>query len=228
MDSAHNFHYHDLFSGRDAGSLTVIKDDRIAWVLDSAIDPRTFQIDFGEINPFHIFRPATLRGRDHIVSEKVNFPAGFPGNRVLKYSVSLGNGLRDDPDVTPVESDPGQILHGLVVYGLALEPDCKIRWTSVYFVDISLNPPEIVKSLGGETKANVNWKWDIGSTDPMPEFDVHFPDTVPAGCLRDTHSRSGAVTIAVGLLARTRFQIITTSGDGANPISKDGYLTINP
>ena len=222
VDRKNNFHYHEVFSaeGEDASSLTTINGDRIAWILDSAIEPRTFQIDFDEINPFQIFRRMTLRGTDYIVSEKVKFPDTYKGNRNLKYTVSLGNGWQDDPDVVPVPADAGTMVHGFM-----LVTDCKISWTDPKYVAISLNPAEIVKNAGGGQVA-VTWQWDVGSTDPTPPFHLHFDDPVPVGCQRETDSTNGVIALSPKASPKTRFVISTTTGDGSQDIGKDGYLTI--
>jgi hypothetical protein len=221
VDRKNNFHYHEVFSGEDASSLTAINGDLIVWILDSAIEPRTFQIDFGEINPFQFLRRMTRRGTDYIGPEKVNFPDAYKGNKTLKYTVSLGNGWQDDPDVVPVPPDAGTILHGLI-----LTPDGKISWTDNTYVAISLNPAEIVRSAGGG-RATVIWQWDVGSTDPAPPFHLHFDDPVPSGCQRETDSTNAVITLTPAASPKTRFVISTTKGDGSqDPISKDGHLTI--
>ena len=51
--------------------LTVINGDRISWILDPSIPERMLQIDFGPINPFHLFGNKTFRGEGQVITDKV-------------------------------------------------------------------------------------------------------------------------------------------------------------
>jgi hypothetical protein len=222
LDSSQTFQYQELFSGSDASSITVINGDRIAWILDPAIVNRTLQLDFGIINPFQIFRNVSLRGNGQVVASKVNFPKGYTGNRQLKYTVSLGNGLHDDPDVVPVESDGG------LIQGLGLGADVKIQWTDASQQAILLNPGDESKSCGGAATVAVTWKWNVGANDPTPPFDLEFttpPPGWPAGIVSSTDT-DPTITLSLPPGRRTEYTISTTSGDGSQEISADGHLTV--
>ena len=222
LDSNLNFHYQELYSGKDASTLTVINGDRIGWILDPSIPDRTFQIDFGIVNPFRIFRNLTLRGIGQIIPDQVvKFPLAYPGNRQLKYTVSLGNGLSDDPDVVPVETDG-------FLDSLGLTTDFQIKWTdsNPQYQAITLTPDTLIKSSGGGRSA-VLWKWIVGINDPKPPFHLTFFNP-PFGWPTDTDSTNidPAITLLLPHGAQTAFQITTTSGDGETEIAASGYLTI--
>jgi hypothetical protein len=221
LDENLDFQYNDLFSNHDASSLAVINGDRISWILDPAIPERMFQIDFGPINPFQIFHNVTFRGEGQVVTDPVSFPASYPGNRQLKYTVSLGNGLSDDPEVVPVESQAA--FSGLIV----LPKDFKVQWVDGTFQAITLNPPEVVKSAGGARVA-VTWAWNVGATDPTPPFSLAF-SSPPAGWPSTPINSTDIdpkITLVLPPGARTQFTISTVSGDGSTNITAQGYLTI--
>ena len=222
LDSEMKFHYQDMFSQLDATSVAVINGDRIVWILDPAIPERTLQVDFGVINPFRIYRNVSLRGKGQVITDEVNFPTAYPGNRQLKYTVSLGNGLHDDPDVVPVENDAGS-RHPDVFE----PPDFKIMWKDASDQAVVLSSGDLSKSASGG-KAPVTWKWGVGATDPTPPFELDFtspPSGWPASTTQSTDS-DPAITLLLPPGPRTKFKIGTTSGDGANNICVEGYLTI--
>lgn len=223
LDSKLQFSYREEFSQLDASSLTVIDGDQIAWILDSSIQERTLQIDFGAINPFHIYHKLSLRGMGHAMADRpVKFPLGYPGNRQLKYSVSLGNGLHDDPDVVPVENDAG------FAGDLSLQADFKISWTvsDPKYQSLILTPATLSKSAGGG-KAAVTWRWNVDASDPTPPFHLHFISP-PDGWQEDTDSTetNPAITLLLPPGQQTEFHITTSSGDGENAIFVNGSLTI--
>jgi len=234
LDDHMNFVYKELFSGDETSSLVVINGDKIAWILDPAIPERTLQIDFGTINPFNIYKNVSLRGLSQVTTPPggVNFPSEYVGNRVLKYTVSLGNGLYDDPDIVPVDTDPGGI-QGMGKRGLA--PDFAISWVDPpHYTQAVLIPPKLTKRAGGG-QANVTWKWQ-DPTKPTPPFQLDFtypppPPPLPPGWPAATqYSTDSDPTILLGLApnnAQTQFTIGTTSNNGA-PISVPGSLEIDP
>ncbi len=224
LDAQLNFIYKDLFSGNDASSIAVINGDLISWILDASIPERELQIDFGLINPFKIFTNFTLRGEGQVVTPKVTFPSAYPGNRQLKYTVSLGNGLSDDPDVVPVESQLA------LVSSLALTGDFKLKWVAADppYQTTTLDPLNVTKSAGG-SKASVTWMWSVNAGDPTPPFSLAFT-TPPAGwpaTATNSTDVNPAITLVLPPGVRTLFTITTTSGDGGNSnVQTQGYLTV--
>ena len=223
LDSDLNFSYKDLYSQMDARSITVIKGDQIGWILEPSIPERMLQIDFGLINPFHIYRNVNLRGRGHVVAaDPVNFPLGYPGNRQLKYTAWLGNGLHDDPDVVPVEHD------ATLTEGLAVSSDFKISWTNTNpkYQAIAITPTDLSKSADGG-KTAVTWKWVVGTSEPTPPFQLTF-NSPPAGWPAETDSTdiNPAITLLLTPGPETVFKITTSSGDGEKELFTMGKLTI--
>jgi hypothetical protein len=224
LDASLNFRYNELFSGNDASSLAVINGDLICWILDASIPERDLQIDFGLINPFKIFSNLSLRGEGQVVTPPVNFPSAYPGNRQLKYTVSLGNGFSDDPDVVPVESQ----LYALG--NLALSGDFGLQWVAAQppYQATILNPADVTKSAGG-SKATLTWIWSVNPGDPTPPFNLVFtnpPAGWPAGVTYSTDVNP-AITLVLPPGGRTLFTITTTSGDGGNSnVQAKGYLTV--
>lgn len=215
------FSYTDLFTKLDASTLAVINGDQIAWVLDASIPERTLQIDFGAINPFHIFRTVTLRGNGQVIAPSVQFPATYTGNRQLKYTVSLGNGLHDDPEVVPVPNNGGAI------HTIQIATDFRIEWTDDSDEAILLNPDEVTKSAEG-TQASVTWSWNVGANDPTPPFDLTFTSPPPGWPTSSIHSTDvdPVITLSLPPGPTTKFTITTLTGDGSKKISANGYLTI--
>ena len=218
LDKANNFLYKEHSSGKDATSIVVINDDQITWVLDRAIPERSLQIDFGNLNPFHLYTNVVLRGHGHVTSDPVSFSRTYPFNRQLKYTVTLGNGWSDDPDVVPVENDGG------LRKTLAVATDFAIAWTSNQFTAVALTPAELSKSANGGATALVTWQWNVGANDPTPPFTLVFANPVPPGWPPSTDATPG-ITLSLAPGPRTKFTIEAFAGDGS-PISVDGYLTI--
>jgi|GEM_PF-5371983 hypothetical protein len=229
VDGQHKFHYTDLFDGSDASTgIRLIDGDQLAWVLDSSIESRTFQIDFGLINPFQNGVPISLRGIDFIVSPKVSFPAVFAGNRIVKYSVSLGNGWVDDPDVVPVPSD----VVNPRPRGAANPADCLISWLDANEAAIQLDPaPMTANATNSGGYAMVTWAW--ASKDPEP-FTLEFlapvypiPDGWPKSPTPSVGANPSIISfLPKGLQTATPFRITTTRKDG-NDTSQDGTLLIS-
>jgi hypothetical protein len=228
VDGQHKFHYTDLFDGSDAAhGIRLIDRDQIAWLLDSSIAPRTFQIDFDLINPFQNGLPISLRGIDLIVSPKVSFPAVFAGNRIVKYTVTLGNGWVDDPDVVPVPSD----VVNPRPRGAVNPADCLISWVDANEAAIQLNPAAMsANATNSGGSAMVTWQWTAKQPDPKP-FTLEFLAPIPDGWPKSptdssTEDPSIILFLPKGLQAATAFSITTTKKDG-NDTSQDGTLLIS-
>jgi hypothetical protein len=224
------FRYKDE-SGEDARQVRVINGDRLIWVLGSSISDRTFQIDFGKINPYQLGRPFAMRGIDHLVSPEVRFPMDSSYNRFLKYSVSLGTGWRDDPDVVPVPADPfTDIFRGG-------GPNCDIFWTDVHESAIRLSTPHMEAQATNAPldRARVFWGWRVGEPD-IQSFTLTFnpndpdPAQLPPGWPRSRESTDDNPRIELylpkGFEAPRPFRITTTARDGET-IYKDGDLLIS-
>ena len=232
VDAQHKFHYTDLFDGADAATgVRLIDSDQLAWVLDSSIAPRCFQIDFGLINPFRNGVPFSLRGIDFIVSPKVSFPSTFAGNRILKYTVSLGNGWVDDPDVVPVPSDvvnprPVDVAH---------PADCSISWMDpATEAAIKLDPAGMsANATNSGGLAMVTWQWAANQPDTGP-FILQFlnpvnpvPDGWPKLPTASTSVNPSIILyLPTGLQTATPFRITTTKKDG-NDTTQDGTLLMS-
>jgi len=226
LDSNLKFQYTDVFTKASAANLAIRNNDLIIWTLDPSIEERALQVDFGAINPFHIFRNVSLRGQGQVSSDQVNFPNTYPGNRQIKYTVSLGSGFVDDPYVVPVENTPT-----LMVHTLALAANFAIDWVVgniPYQAIVLANPNVAVQSVNG--KANVTWQWSVNAGDPTPPFTLDFINP-PAGwptSTIDSTDPDGGITLSLPPGGNTQFKITTTSGDAANPdVHVYGYLTVN-
>jgi hypothetical protein len=226
VDSKYHFHYNNLFDGTDASSLVLIRGDRLAWMLDSAITPRTFQVDFDVVNPFKIGTAQSLRGADYIVAPTVDFPfTTYTGNRVIKYSVTLGNGWTDDPDVVPAPNDT-------VIFGELFNPDGKIFYIDDTESAISLEPPDMTAdATGAGGYAKVTWQWRRDQQDVEP-FSLKFvspPNTWPKNEI-DSSSSNGNPTVTLFLppsMAVIRFTITTTARDGSEIAYNGGTLNVS-
>ncbi|MGD0773583.1 MAG: hypothetical protein ABSC05_12245 [Candidatus Solibacter sp.] len=225
VDGQHKFHYTDLFDGSDAAhGIRLIDGDQLAWVLDSSIAPHTFQIDFDLINPFQNGLPISLRGIDFIVSPKVSFPAVFAGNRIVKYTVSLGNGWVDDPDVVPVPSD----VVNLRPLDAPSPADCLISWVDANEAAIQLDPAAMsANATNSGGSAMVTWQWASKVTKP---FTLEFLDPIPDGWPKSPTDSAGVnpsivLYLPAGLKTATAFRITTTKKDG-NDATQNGTLLI--
>jgi hypothetical protein len=227
VDSDYMFTYTNLFDGSDASSLILVDGDRLAWILDSSLEWRTFQIDFGTVNPFHLGTQLSLRGTDFIVSDPVVFPLRYIGNRVIKYSVSLGNGWVDDPDVVPVPTDT-------VIIDAFYKPNEAISWTDDSESAINLDPLNMTADatdVGG--LAQVSWHWNGEEPDTQP-FTLDFLDPIPQGWpVTTTYSTNsnGNPTITLFLPPGPagdvpQFRITTTTLEG-DQTTQDGTLVIS-
>jgi len=228
VDDERNFYYTDLFDETDAHTLKLINGDMLAWVLDPSISPRTFQIDFGVVNPFHIGVPVSLRGIDYVVSPKVKFRNTYQGNRHLKYTVTLGNGWVDDPDVVPVPEDA-------TLGGLITPPHCDIFWTTPDEIAIDIDPKDLsIQSGGNPPLAEMVWRWRSDQVDIQP-FTLEFaPDPgqlLPSGWPQGEQESSGYghptidLFLPPGMATPTPFRIRTTTPDGME-VQKDGTLLV--
>jgi hypothetical protein len=218
VDNNHQFLYTDLANPKShLESITVNNDDRIVWVLDPAIPERTFQIDFGPINPFSIFEPVSLRGESYIVSPKVYFPAKYKGDRNLKYSILLGNGWQDDPDVVPVPPDAS------IESKRTDLATCTISWTSTQHEQIELSG-ETIEIKITEGKPMVTWQW-AENAKPKSPFTLEFEKPVP-GCNQKIDSTGRDIILWPGVVPETRFTITATMEDGSNSPPKNGTIEV--
>ncbi|SPE34322.1 hypothetical protein SBA6_360006 [Candidatus Sulfopaludibacter sp. SbA6] len=221
-----DFRYTNQADNTDASSLTLINGDRLIWVLDSAITPRTFQIDFGGVNPFDLGEPVSLRGIDFVVSPYVDFPLQYIGGRQLKYTVLLGNGWQDDPDVVPSPVDTGI---SLTVQTTGSHPsNCLISWTDANKVDIQLNPAAMTANVDPSTGlAGVTWQWDPTQDSPQP-FTLTFGGNPPppwAGSSQDSTKTDPSIVEYLGTGTAT-FTLSTHNINGVLK-SQPGTLTIS-
>jgi hypothetical protein len=232
LDADNNFVYKDLFDGTDASSLVLIKGDRLAWTLDSSISPQNFQVDFDVVNPFMRGRPVSLRGNGSITAPPLDFPFdSYSGNRILKYTVTLGNGWFDDPDVVPSPGDP-------VATGLEFHPKGVIAWVDPNTQDaIMLTPPDMTADAtdaGGF--AQVTWVWDKTQPNPQPfslQFEPNIGPGIPSGwptAEQDSTFLNGIPTIQLylpeGYSTATSFTLTTMARNG-NEISIQGTLLVS-
>lgn len=198
--------------GGDASNIVLINGDRLVWVLDLSISPRTFQIDFGLINPFQMFKLISLRGIDAVVSPVVNFSAGYSKNRLLKYSVALGNGWTDDPDVVPSPTDPGSSAFLIQVQADGTYPDGLLAWLDATETNIVVSPAAMTANAHGG-KAQVTWNWASDQVDTSPftlaftnKTNPNWPDSIDSGDIPG---------IVLSLAAGTaNFKITATNKDG--------------
>ena len=222
VDRQHKFHYTDLFDdGADvAHRLKLINGDRLAWVLDSSIVERTLQIDFGPINPFQNGVPISLRGIDYIVSREVNFPLSWGGMRILKYTVSLGNGWVDDPDVVPVPLDQAFTAQDH-------SDQCWISWKDPS-TEVAIQLDSAVMSVASTDPNGETWQWGPGQTDTRP-FTLEFLGTIPTGWptspIDSTTDAHPSVILYLPAGPQTSFRITTTKPDG-NDTHVKGTLVI--
>jgi len=228
LDAQRNFQYKDLFDGSEAHTLKLINGDILSWVLDAAIQPRSFQIDFDVVNPFHIGRAVSLRGLDYVVSPPVKFRATYQGNRHLKYTVTLGNGWQDDPDVVPVPEDA-------TLGDLHVPTYSHILWTTADETAIALDQTVLsVPASGTPPLAELIWSWRNDQIDIQP-FSIEFaPDAgqlLPAGWPQGEQDSTGNDNPVVdlflppGLRTPTVFRIRTTTPDGVE-VQTDGTLLV--
>ncbi|MGO9259415.1 MAG: hypothetical protein ACLQU1_24335 [Bryobacteraceae bacterium] len=233
INAQNQFQYTNLSDGSDASVLVLIQGDHLTWVLAPVISPRTFQIDFDVVNPFQLGSPVSLRGRDSIKAPALNFPFNtYAGNRILKYSVSLGNGWTDDPDIVPSPGDP-------VLTGQLVQPNALITWVDpATQQQISLNPPNMTAdATGGGGIAKVSWAWQGDQPNPEPftlQFEKGIAPGIPSGwptVLLDSTPLGGIPAIQLflpkGLLTATTFTLTTTTGDGNQAPPIQGTLLIS-
>ena len=218
VNSEGTFSYTNIYGDtpNDSKRLVVINGDRICWLLDSSIVERKFQIDFGLINPFDIGQPITMRGTDFIKSAKVVFPVNYPRDKNLKYSVLLGNGWMDDPDVVPVEVDP---TPAILTDGLAGTPDCYISWVDpASRMAIQLTHGTMSAHAGD----SVTWEWDSTQSNPRP-FTLVFTSPLPPGWAGVPNPVNFIVMRPGAGFAAFK---ITTMDAAGNDTSATGTLTI--
>jgi hypothetical protein len=228
LDYKNQFQYTDILDGKDASVLILIEGDRLTWTLHPIIEPRTFQLDFGVVNPFTLGSAVSLRGRDSIVAPPLKFPfKTYTSNRFLKYTVWLGNGWSDDPDVVPSPGDP-------VIVTQLFNPSTAIDWVDpTTQSQITLTPPAMTAdATGGGGLAQTNWLWQGGAPNPQP-FTLQFVAPIPPGwpsTEQDSTVVNGIPSIQLylpkGLLAATAFNVTTTTKDGEDT-SAQGTLLIS-
>lgn len=163
-----------------------------------------------------------------IVAPPMDFPfTTYSGNRILKYTVTLGNGWSDDPDIVPSPGDP--VLGGQDFY-----PSGIITWVDPSTQkDIYLNRTDMTADAtdGGGTAA-VSWSWQGGQPNMQP-FSVQFTGSIPPGwpaAEQDSVPVNKVPRIQLflpkGLDTATQFTLSTTDRDG-NPIQKYGSLLVS-
>jgi hypothetical protein len=233
------FSYTDPASRKnvDLSTIPLVNGDRVMWALDNSLPGRTFQIDFGALNPFHLGKPVSFRGSDLVVSSPVNLPAVYAQNNnpVFEYSVSLANGWKDDPlcMVVPEPTDPTFHFNALV-QRLA-SPDCTISWTNATETAIVLTPPAptdlSVNIAAKHTTATVIFAWGGDQVDTQPftlEF-LTFPPGWPKGPLADNGTGIIAPSRPTSGGAAVSFIISTNSADQSQKnITAQGTLTVVP
>lgn len=198
--------------------------DRVTWALDQSLPERTFQIDFGVLNPFHLGQLVSFRGSDFAVSTAVNLPLKYQqaNNPVFEYSVTLGNGWKDDPRclVVPEPPDPTSSLHRGV-------GDFTIKWHDTSESAIDLSPTDLTLGTGNHNTKTVVFAWAAGQPDTQP-FTLVFPNAPngwPTGALKDNGTGLIAPSLPAG--QKTAFIITTTSADQSNPsVTATGTLKV--
>lgn len=153
-----NFEY--LVNGAAGGaSIRPHVGDTISWKATLMHLPISFQVEFSGFGPFG---PGNQVVRSLFQKTKpltVTVPKYYHGNLVFKYTVTLGNGWSDDPDIVPV---PSQLL-GDVAQVISLSIDNN---TGMLLVD-----PSDAQFVKGE----VSWEW---AGTPLDDFSVTFDKTV--------------------------------------------------
>ena len=160
----------------DASKIRPHNGDTISWSAKLMGIPVPFQVEFPGFGPF---------GTDHRVVRSmfqptdpltVAVPSWYPGNLVCKYTVTIGNGWSDDPDVEPVPSDA--LVHARAsVISLSIDNNTG---------NFTLHQPD-----GPLHKGEVTWQW-TGS--PSDDFSLTFDHQI-AGWPLQVNSQSQKITL---------------------------------
>lgn len=214
--------------GDDCGHFPIQNGDRLFWVLDPSITERTFQIDFGVLNPFHVGQAISIRGADVAISPNVNLPAKYVLNRRFKYSVSLGNGWTDDPTCQHYVGPPGPpdrtFTHVAELIAAATNATFNISWADFSEQSIGLaicfpktpcttvnkNDTVTVPQAPFTSTGVVTWTWSAGQPDTQT-FTLTFsnPAVVPGGMISDPE----AITLSLKSGLQTNVTITTVTPD---------------
>src|ERR1700733_3097781 len=181
------FNYIDQDTGNSAQTIVLTNRDRVVWVLDPSLPERTFQITFMALNPFQVGTAINFRGSDFVVSSPVNLPVSYPKNPVFKYSVTLGNGWRDDPlcIFTPsvVPEPPDKKIKSFFTLPSASNT-FSVFWTDFNQTAIILVPPPsstvASSGAGANKRAQVYWQWDPSQPQPQT-LTLAFQGSIPTG-----------------------------------------------
>ena len=216
------FSYTELTTNVPAATITLLRGDRVTWALDQSLPERTFQIDFGPLNPFHPGKPISFRGSDFAMSAAVRLSKVYPLNNssIFKYSVSLANGWTDDPHclVVPEPPDPHHFRNA--------DQDCSISWTDDSETAIILTPsPNVSLHTGTANSTTMVIGWADGQPDTQP-FSLTFttpPNGWPSGTISD--GGSGLIAVPVTPHAAVTFTIATYAANHS-AITANGTLTV--
>ena len=156
VDAKGNFTY--SVNGNAGGNTVRPRNsDTISWAVRVGGIPHAFQIEFADFSPFGFTNKVIRSAFGPTPPMTVAIPSFYHGNLVLKYTVSVGNGWSDDPDVEPVLSDG---FHGqLDRYSIKLSIDGGT---------LVLDQPDA--SFG---KGQLSWNW-LGT--PQDNFTLVFTD----------------------------------------------------
>jgi len=223
------FLYVNQATGEDASDISLVNGDRMVWVLDSPIPERTFQIDFPRLNPFQLGQAQSFRGKDFAVSPPVRVPITYPLGRGFKYSVSLGNGWRDDPRCTVVPEPPDPTTT-VVLKSLKPAGTFNLAWTDATETNVVLRPKEdlTVTATGDSNLATVVWQWGLTQQDSQP-FCLTFQNP-PTGWTKKTLPSSPnpeSITVVLPPGPKTTFTITTVSADQSTSITVTGSLEVD-
>lgn len=223
------FSYTNQLTGDDADGIVLVDDDLLVWLLDPSLPERTFQIDFGVLNPFQAGTPVSFRGSDFILSAAVDLPENYIPTRKFKYSVSLGNGWKDDPTCFVVPDPPGGGGHHISALGLSPASTCNITFNANETA-ISVDNANLRSPLSGESTAPVLWQWDPNQDDTQPfTLTLTFTGNAPAGYPQPL-IQSDPESILLYLPACTANFTITTTTPAQQPASAPpmpGTVTVN-
>ena len=160
-----------------------------------------------------------------MASPYVSFPIAYIGRRQLKYTVTLGNGWQDDPDVVPSPTDPGSSI-AVLAFGPPDPSIGLISWTDATKTAIQLNPAAMTATVKAAGLATVTWQWDPTQDSPQP-FTLVFDGNPPppwAGSSSDSTKIDPAIVEFLGTGSDT-FTIWTHNINGQS-VKAIGSLAI--